>query len=882
MPVRSNCYNSEDENVSDYNQLEPSDTAPPPSAKRGKKRLSYTQQVASGDVPDTLKPFIWMGVDLDIKRGADDVMGECPFCGKFKFSVSVATTKWRCFFCNEGKDKEGKVYKGGNSTDFLRLYWEFCKDNTREDASLKALADDRGLRSDTLLKWGVVKSVITDEWLIPGYKSDGRLAQLYRYVDDPARKMGSNGKVRKKLLAVPTLEHGLFKASNPHPAGTLENKIHTIYLCEGPWDGMSLYQTLSGIKVSPEGKYSITGNAKLSLIQGVEVLAVPGCSTFSNIWHRRMIKKKVIVCYDNDYPVKHPQTGQFLPPVGTASAKRVVGLLAGVEEKPESIHYLAWDGGDGSGYDKSLPNGCDVRDILLKPLLGKTTGERLVALFDRIKPAPDDWLGYPTDKVSKPSHSSSSTNGKATGGLAAHLNGKLNGTNGKSSNPSNTVITAKTQSSPSTAANGKPPSKNGQSSSSLKMELLPCEKWDVLVNHWRKAMKWTEGLDRALSVMLACIISTRSIGDQLWVKVIGPAGCGKTTLCEAISTSTKYVVAKSTIKGFHSGYKTDKEGSEDNSLMAELNNKTLVSKDGDTILQSPNRDQILSEARDLYDGVTRTYYRNGMGKEYKQRMTWILCGTSGLRVLDSSELGERFIDCIIMELIDDDLEDEILIRKIHSAFRAVKIHAGKGEQSTEPELVKAYQLTGGYIEHLHQGLQEKLEKVETPDEVARACTRLGKFVAYMRARPSKKQEEVAEREFAARLVSQLGRLAVCLAVVMNKTTVDEEVMRRVRQTALDTARGRTMEISRRLLKNGVKGVDVKTLSTLTHETEDKLRYLLRFLRKIGATQVFQPQIASGVKGKPRWRLTDRLIKLYSFVLPEEAKAALQPDDDDEG
>jgi len=54
---------------------------------------------------------------------------------------------------------------------------------------------------------------------------------------------------------------------------------------------------------------------------------------------------------------------------------------------------------------------------------------------------------------------------------------------------------------------------------------------------------------------------------------------------------------------------------------------------------------------------------------------------------------------------------------------------------------------------------------------------LGKFVSYMRARPSDRQDELAEREFAARLVSQFARLAAFLCVVMNRTSVDDEVMR---------------------------------------------------------------------------------------------------------
>jgi len=193
-------------------------------------------------------------------------------------------------------------------------------------------------------------------------------------------------------------------------------------------------------------------------------------------------------------------------------------------------------------------------------------------------------------------------------------------------------------------------------SGKARKELYPahCESWKELVCAWRKAMRWTDGLDRCLGVVLAAIVSTPLPGTQLWVKVVSPASTGKSELAEAAAVSKKYIMAKSTIRGFHSGYQTDKDGKEDNSLISKLSGKTLVTKDGDTLLRSPNLEQILSEARDLFDCVSRTHYRNKQSKDYTGiRMTWILFGTSSLRMIDSSELGERFLDCIIMEDIDE-------------------------------------------------------------------------------------------------------------------------------------------------------------------------------------------------------------------------------------
>ena len=75
-----------------------------------------------------------------------------------------------------------------------------------------------------------------------------------------------------------------------------------------------------------------------------------------------------------------------------------------------------------------------------------------------------------------------------------------------------------------------------------------CTEYRTMITAWRKALKWTKGLDHGLSVMLASVISTKTVGDQLWVKVMGPAACAKSTLCEALSVNLKYVIAKSTIR----------------------------------------------------------------------------------------------------------------------------------------------------------------------------------------------------------------------------------------------------------------------------------------------------------------------------------------------
>lgn len=414
---------------------------------------------------------------------------------------------------------------------------------------------------------------------------------------------------------------------------------------------------------------------------------------------------------------------------------------------------------------------------------------------------------------------------------------------------------------------GSSTSSNGNRSAPT-MECLECTEYSILKTSWKKAMKWTEGLDNALSVMLASITSTMAVGDQLWIKIIGPASCGKSTLCEAVSVNSKYVLAKSTIRGFHSGFG---DGEQDHSLLSQVAGKTLVTKDGDTLLQSPNLGQVLSEARDVYDTTSRTSYRNKASRDYSGiRMTWLLCGTSSLRSIDSSELGERFLDCVIMDGINDELEDEILMRVASRSEKNLSFETdGTVDTQQDPDMTKAMQLTGGYINHLRENASELLSSIRFSEESLRKCTRLGKFVAYVRARPSKLQEENAEREFAARLVSQHIRLAKCLAAVLNKPEVDEKILGMTKKVALDTARGQTYDILEVMYEQDEEGIEPAMLTKFINGKDSETRRLLRFLRRIGAVETFEKRVKAktnkGVVRKVRWRMTDYMTNLFEEV-----------------
>ena len=399
-----------------------------------------------------------------------------------------------------------------------------------------------------------------------------------------------------------------------------------------------------------------------------------------------------------------------------------------------------------------------------------------------------------------------------------------------------------------------------EKSNDVSVEPLPCDSWEKLISAWRSAVHMTPGVNRAISIMLAVVASTPLAEDQLWIKLVSPPSTLKTVLCEAISVAKEWIVAKSTIRGLHSG--SDAEGSK---LIEKVMGKTLIIKDGDTLLQAPNRDQILSELRDAYDGAARTHYRTGTAEDYDSfRMTSIIAGTSALKFLDTTELGARYLDVVIVEEIDDDLEDAICWRAINSVNRARMIEDPKQQKSDEQLLVD--RLTGGYVCYLRENIQTLIREVAFSDTNMLKCTRLAKFVSFMRARPSLKQKERSEREMSARLTKQLGKLAICLAVVLNRKEVDAEVMSRVKAVALETSRGVVLNIANTMWHHHEVGVFPQALATKEGMKDEEMRSLLRFLSKIGAVKYTN---AHALVQSVRWRMSDKLYALYNEIFAEE-------------
>ena len=754
------------------------------------------------DYPKQLKPYRSHGIDLQWRDGDAEATADCPWCGREgKFSINAETGQCKCWVCGEGTEKGG-----GNPIIFLRQLWEASYAATQSE-DYRELAEERGLlQVDTLVQWGVCRSTLTGDWLLPGYNLKGDLVQLYRYAQKYDRE-----KWVKRLLATPGLDHQLFGTALFDP------EKPDVYLCEGAWDAMALWEVLGQCRLDDK-QVRETANPGRSILSSTNVLAVPGCNTFKEQWASLFSGRTVYLLYDSDHPITNAKTGKSQGSAGLAGVRRAAGILSEAKKPPEGIYYLRWG---EEGYDGGLPSGYDVRDALrgrddpqtalLEGLACRLRG--LEGLLQKVAPVPKEWLR----RHARASRARSSKTPVEGGGL----------------------------------------------------EPTPCSSYQEVVAAWRKALKWTDGLDRALSCMLASALSTQMVGEQLWFKIISPASGGKTTIAEGLAVATRYVVSKDTVRGFHTGWR-DEDG-QDHSLAAEINGRTLVIKDGDTLLKSPNLLQILSEGRALYDRVSRTHYRNAVARQYLgHRTTILICGTQSLREIDDSELGVRFLDCVLMDGIDEDFEDAVGLMAVYQEARAMLQQSnGEPENQYPVQLAKAMALTGGYVEHLRENDARLLSGVSLGKRAARQCQRLGKFVAIMRARLPKLRSDddrEAGREFSARLNKQLVRLALSLAAVLGRDGVDDEVIQRVRQIALDTGRGNTLDVVSHLYEAGERGMALRSITfCLDGLGGDRTRNLMRFLKRMGAVELHEVE-GKGTARHTHWRLTERMRGLYEDVL----------------
>jgi len=728
-------------------------------------------------LPEKLKPFVAHGLELQPGTGGQYV-GDCPLCDKTAhLYVNSSTGQWDCKSCGESSNIPG----------FLAMILEISLETTEEKDHQK-LAKDRGVEPASLHAWKIAKNPFTGVWIIPAWNIKGKLSNLYRYEEGRA-------------ISTPGCKLHPFRAP-----GSPNKSQDSIWVVEGPWDGIKLWEVLSkykarGGELKPGAKLVRVADPSVSLLASTAVLAAPGANTFSVDWLAYLKDKDCFLGFDNDYPKKTP-SGKTVKP-GWDGMVRIGKLISSNgAPRPKSLHRIKWG---EAGYSKKLPKGYDIRDHLLQ----KGPAKGLLDLVKRM------------DRVS--------------------------------------LKKSKEQ--------------QGKGQEAPELEPISCSTFQDLVATYEQALHFTPILRDTLACMLATVISTDLRGEQLWMRIIGPPGSGKTTLAEAITAAKEYIFPLDIFTGGASGYKEPgRRSKKDASIIPQMMGKTTIIKDGDTLLSSNDKGRILGELRALYDGALRARYRNLESRVYEDvRTTILICGTDDLRSLNRSSLGERFLD---VEILGSEDTAPYLDRAIDNTYSAF-LDSLQGEAQQIQEAKDYRRKTLGYILYLKENLGS-LPPPVLPEAMRDKIHSLGSILSYMRARVKKEGQELAYRprpEIATRLVSQLSKLAGCLALVTGKAKVDAKLYSIVRKVALDTAQGFQLEITQLLMSHKV-GLSVKQISLELNIPETSVRRLTADMQELSIIRRNNKPNRSGARGRDLhlWILTKEIRALWTKAgLPKARK-----------
>jgi 5S rRNA maturation endonuclease (ribonuclease M5)/ribosomal protein L37AE/L43A len=302
-----------------------------------------------------------------------------------------------------------------------------------------------------------------------------------------------------------------------------------------------------------------------------------------------------------------------------------------------------------------------------------------------------------------------------------------------------------------------------------------CDSFEKVVEAMSKVYHITEDMVDCLCIVLCSIYSNKLGGEQLWLRIIGPPGAGKTTIVNAVS-AVEQVVVKSTFTGIFSGFQNPDDS--DASLVPLIQNKTLMVKDADALLRQPSIEKIMSELRDFYDKNSAPSYRNGVNFEYNNvRSTFILCGTQALRRLDNSFLGERFLN-MELHFTDKDMEHIKMMRADRAILEALSTTDLPSEGDIKAKIK-------GFVHNLFTK-----NPTWSPDTVLRdKFMRLCSIIAKMRTTIERNKEletlYTVQPEVPTRLIGQIIKMAICIPVILGRSD-EKKIFRIIKKLVLST------------------------------------------------------------------------------------------------
>jgi hypothetical protein len=361
-----------------------------------------------------------------------------------------------------------------------------------------------------------------------------------------------------------------------------------------------------------------------------------------------------------------------------------------------------------------------------------------------------------------------------------------------------------------------------------------------VVEHFSKHVLVTENVRQGMAICYATILSRVFSGDNpIWMLLVGEPGCGKTMVMRSAAQCESVVyMSNLTSTNLISGAKTKDDS--DPSLLNQLKGKVLILKDYTEILSLSDsaKTQLVGTMRGIFDGEAERHYGTGVSRKYPDCAFPLLAGVTPVihyKQHAVTAMGERYLRFDFMKDKSD-------------AGRIVEASLKSGDVKLSKVMAP---IINGFIDREYT--LDDLPKA-TP-RLLEQCWHIGNILGSLRTTSIIKEEDTdgyAFGEVGTRPAMQLRNLARCLAYVLEKKEIDDEVHSLINTITLDTCIPKHVRIISCLSKD-----PGKEISEISRETKINRQEINRRMVLLESLQV--------VERDPEWKLTSSFEESWGKI-----------------
>lgn len=361
--------------------------------------------------------------------------------------------------------------------------------------------------------------------------------------------------------------------------------------------------------------------------------------------------------------------------------------------------------------------------------------------------------------------------------------------------------------------------------------------------------KWLLIPDKnVVKILLACLVSHFFATDPLWMFFVAPPSGSKTELISTVAELPFVrMLSDLTPQTFASGLKAKV----DPSLLLQLQNHILVMKDFTTVLtmRQEERQMILSQLREIYDGRYSKAFGTGKVVEWEGRLSFIAGVTP---IIDTHSaifqvMGERFIMYRVPQS-----ESRLVAKK------ALTNYGNEKQMRLELRIaIKKFFLSLSI---------PPVNDIELPDDILEALASIASFTVVARSGVVRDHYRkdllyIPTPEAPARLAKQLGVLIKALAVVDGRKKVNWEDFYLTLRVAFDVIPSNRMSHIQAVC--GKKDLSTTAVASITNYSTSGSELILEDLTALEIIKVQR----EGAGHANLWSLSSLTESYFKELLP---------------